>query len=185
MTELQEKGGKGRDGALLQSSRGEQGTGKIQDWGCRDTPDPFLACFSSYPACPTQTRSQTCPGVFSTKVPMSADPRNLVPHTHTNVTGLLPGTKASLKPNDHVCTAPQQALALLLCREPPQWMHLRHDCSAGWIKWSKIIQISEISFQKVKLSEAIANMTLNEAHRQLLRPQNIRCPVPSTATTNT
>lgn len=120
----------------LGAASGYSSTGRIWDWGHRDIPDTFPASFSSHPASPAAPhtegeapRSQTCPGVDSTKVTIHADPRSLVPHTHTNVTGMLPGKKAFPKPSDHICTVLWQVPAMLLHTETPQCLHLRHSYS--------------------------------------------------------
>lgn len=52
-----------------------------------------------------------------------------MPHTHTNVTGMLPGKKAFPKPSDHICTVLWQVPALLLHTETLQCLHLRHSYS--------------------------------------------------------
>lgn len=145
VTELQEKGVKWKGWGFWGAAEGsEQGfrQRKTWDWGFRDTPDTLLVCFS---CCPTQPRRSSlkpslprCPQHTGNN-----QHRPTEPGAHTNGTEMPAGTKASPKPDGHICTALCQALALL--RPTPE-----HCYPANWASDHRLSRYLEFHCWKRK-----------------------------------
>ena len=128
VTELREKAEK-MEGMEYLGVQGKYGIGDVEtlSWPVSAAALSVLPDLQSQGGAPW---SQTCPGVYSTKVTISLDPQILVPHAHTNVTGVLPGTKAPPELNSHFCTAPCKYKGI----PKDEWprLHSSRPCCSSW-----------------------------------------------------